>query len=272
MGILLSALFIFQMEFQRCHVGKSCRILIFGMIRILSYYARPESSTRAQFEISHPNRSDRSAMLRAGRSEASFRWENVVIKVMMLYFRAYKAMSTLVKFGLMPRQWMTTWEHQQELERQKKELAPKMKVVNPATCLHPAFHRYGNVHGSFSKCKRCHQRYKWDLEREGWVVHGSPQLQPSSHLPPPSSSTILPITDMPNKGKGRSGKKGTSSKAKAKPRARATDHQPVEALQVYLPEMESEIPYDSDAYPPSSDGGLDGFHGWDVNMTPEDFA
>ena len=143
---------------------------------------------------------------------------------MLLTFKAYKAMSRMVRFGLMPRQWMTNWEHHQELERQRREVAPTLAVADPSTCLHPVCRRYGNIHGSFSKRKRCQQRFKWVPDREGWVPLGSPQLPPSSHLPPPSSSTILPIMDMPTKGKGKtSSRKGTTSKARAKPKARPAE-------------------------------------------------
>ena len=77
-----------------------------------------------------------------------------MLRLMMLQIKAFKAMSRLVKFGMMPRSWMSMWEHQRELERQQDEMAPRPKE-DPATCLHPSFTRYGNNKGSFSRCLRC---------------------------------------------------------------------------------------------------------------------
>ena len=81
--------------------------------------------------------------------------------------------ATTGEVWLMPRSWLSMWEHQKELEQQQREMAAQMMMANPATCLHPTCRRYGNIHGSFSRCLRCQQRYKCDPKREGWVFLGS---------------------------------------------------------------------------------------------------
>lgn len=206
------------------------------------------------------------------------RWHRLAYLVNSIQLHAYQAMSMMVRFRFAPRNWLTLAEHMEELETQRAEVnASSTLRVNPRTCLHPSCKRYGNLHGSFSKCKRCGQRFKWDPDLGGWLHHGEPQLQASSHLPPPSSATILdsPTDTIHSKGKGK-GHRSTTSKAKAKPRARSSaasltagtaEHFNLdgEDYQDYPPNF-----WDPVAYPPDSEEGEDGYPDWDMSMDRED--
>jgi hypothetical protein len=249
----------FQKIWQTIRIGSISRVINFGMNLILNSCLHRELSTKAQFVICRPKPCCL-RMFRAAAPEWLKRWQILYVLVMTIELRAYKAMSSMVRFGLATRSWMTLDENIKEMERQRSEIVNKApKQANPATCMHPEYKRYGNDKGSFSRCKRCQQVFKWDPSQKGWRPHGSPQSQVSSHLPLPSSSNILEPT---NRGTSSSTSRTTTSKSRAKPKARPQE--------VFLPAME-EI-WNPEAYPPDSDGGEDGYHGWDEAMEIQDYA
>ena len=69
-----------------------------------------------------------------------------------------------------------------------------------------------------------------------------------------------------SRGASSSTARTTTSKSLAKPKARPQE--------VFLPAMEQEdIPWDPEAFPPDSDDGQDGYHGWGVDaMSLQDFS
>ena len=255
------------MKLRVIHAGSNFPIHIFGKILILSFYMHLELLTKAQF-VTFPRKRCYRLMFRQTAPEWLKRWEMMFIMVMTLRLNAFRAMSKMVKFGLASRQWLTMWEHMAEVEAQRREVMRPVTLANPATCTHPVCRRYGNIHGSFSRCKRCGQRFKWDQDQEGWQLHGEAPSQASSHLPPPSSSTILAN---PGTSTGRTSRasRTTTSKARAKPKAKAV---PVAYMPALDPAEDWPETWDPEAFPPESDGGEDGFQPFDIAMDIQDFT
>ena len=243
------------------HAGHNFQNHIFGMILTQSLFVHPELSTRAQFVTYRPSNFCDLMFRHQTCPTWLKRWERIYILLLTVELRTYHMMATLVRMGLATRQWLSLPEHVEEMERQKKQLVPVSSMCNPATCMHPDFKRYGNVHGSFSQCKRCRQVFKWDPLQEGWRPHGDPRSRASSNLPLPSSSNILTTTTGMTKGKGKgktSSTRTTASKARAKAR-------PV-ILPITDPDMTLvEETWDPAAYPPESDGGEDGYPSWEMD-------
>ena len=140
------------------------------------------------------------------------------------------------------------------------------------TCTHPSFRRYGNAHGRFTECLRCEAKFRWMQDQEGWVEY-SPKSSSSSALPMPSSANILTPKDLAPKTKGTSSKSKpkaastpqrtyrTSSMGTRSPSVHRMDSGDGYRGTGYSREEFEEImsSMGSEAFPPSSDGGRDGY-------------
>ena len=149
-------------------------------------------------------------------------WRSLVMKVMMLEFRALRAMARLVKFGLRPRRWMTAWELEELKKDHAKDMALQTKTTPPqpmSTCTHPEFRRYGNKHGSYAQCKRCMAKFQWNPDEEGWLQLGGDSSLRFTPLPLPSSDNIIcpvPGLDAIQYKQGALAKSTPKAKAKSK--------------------------------------------------------
>eukprot|EP00913_Durusdinium_trenchii_P028676 g26892.t1 len=153
-------------------------------------------------------------------------WRSLVMKVMMLEFRALRAMARLVKFGLRPRRWMTAWELEELKKDHAKDMALQTKTTPPqpmSTCTHPEFRRYGNKHGSYAQCKRCMAKFQWNPDEEGWLQLGGDSSLRFTPLPLPSSDNIIcPVTGLDAIQYKQGALAKSTPKAKAKSKKSAT--------------------------------------------------
>ncbi|CAJ1354878.1 unnamed protein product [Effrenium voratum] len=140
-------------------------------------------------------------------------WRTVVLKLMLVTFKCYRAMSRMVRLGMASRTWLTLAETQADIKEHVDELSLAQKTTQkamPGTCTHPKFKRYGNMHGSYSQCLRCGQRFKWNPEHGMWVVQTGSSGS-SGSLPLPCSGLIMTQAEVRNRSI-----QGATAKSKAK--------------------------------------------------------
>ncbi|CAK8991428.1 Integrase catalytic domain-containing protein, partial [Durusdinium trenchii] len=185
-----------------------------------------ETTDLFQFGSGGPKRSTCRAYLPASLPEWMQAWRSLVMKVMMLEFRALRAMARLVKFGLRPRRWMTAWELEELKKDHAKDMALQTKTTPPqpmSTCTHPEFRRYGNKHGSYAQCKRCMAKFQWNPDEEGWLQLGGDSSLRFTPLPLPSSDNIIcPVTGLDAIQYKQGALAKSTPKAKAKSKKSAT--------------------------------------------------
>ncbi|CAJ1438516.1 unnamed protein product [Effrenium voratum] len=124
------------------------------------------------------------------------RWSAVVRHILHLARTCWRTLRVAVRLGIVEYEIY----NQVVLEgdgglvnarkREAKNKLYKEMETRQQTCHHPAFHRYGNRHGSYAKCLQCSLRWRWGTRNntQGWILDG---LCSSSQRHPPSPLTTL---------------------------------------------------------------------------------
>ena len=201
-------------------------------------------------------------------------WRELVIKLMMVPFRTFRAMSRMVKLGLKHRDWLTL----EERFLQHQEQTTKVEPPPAWDCIHADCRRYGNRHGRFAECKRCLQRFRWDDNVAGWLVRGGDKSASSTRLPAPSSSNIIPPSlaamASPKNIPKAPGKMimASTAKSKATSSTRVPQQIPIWEEHGLTFEQYDQIMMEQNEYrPPDSDDSWDGYPDTEREFRTEDF-
>ena len=132
-------------------------------------------------------------------------WRRMVAALRHYRLRLWAGVSTATRLGLLPADGYGTPLEDKETKKERIE-----------RCEHDPkdMRRYGNMHGSFSKCNKCGLRFRWHPDQGLWIPDRDPPSSRSSVPPPSSSNMVLPHQ--------ASELRSLRSKAKPKPSTRTT--------------------------------------------------